>query len=419
MRSPQLIRELVQQLVLQDDSICLDQRRLLKSLLQGGRRSPEIVALHACVTYGVAKELSEQRGMPLNDMRKERFVRRLFEARGLRVALIHWAVEVWASAFDCVVEEHQPNISLTSVDTSKKNRKALPIRKPLRDPFRIKGHRKELRMLKYSPDGKWLASASYDRTIRIWDPKGQQKAILYGGHRERVRVIAYRPDGQQLVSGGDDCAARIWDMRTGKKGLRLLGHSAPIIDLQFTPSGKHLVSLGLDRKISVWRVESAEMEVEIGPFEEQPSGVCLDPLGNWMAVSFPNRVDLLNIETKERTASFQTKGSTPQVLASKRGLIIGDERGLRIVDPRSGTHQIQFKGHYKGITALALDPQEVSLVSAGQDQTLRVWEFENATLCWTFELRKQAQTIDVNFQGTIAVTFGEPYGFLFPMGRGV
>ena len=105
MRTPQFIQDLLQQLVLQDDSICLDQRRLLKSLLQKEKRTPEIVALHACVTYGIAKEISDQRGMPLNDMRKERFVRRLFEARGLRIQLIHWAVEVWAHVFDCVVEE--------------------------------------------------------------------------------------------------------------------------------------------------------------------------------------------------------------------------------------------------------------------------------------------------------------------------
>ena len=412
------IQESLCTLVEQDGEICLDQRKLLRLLMGTEEQRPFIVALHSCVTYGVAKEIAEQRGFPLNEMRKERFVRRLFEARGLRVQLLHWAVEVWAKAYGCTVEEHIPNISLHH-DSSRKKRKMMPIRKPLRDPLRIKGHRKELRMLRFSPDGKWLASASFDRTIRIWDSKGQQKAILYGGHRERVRVLAYRLDSQQLVSGGDDFAARIWDMRTGKKGLRLIGHSAPIIDMKFTPSGTHLVLLGLDKTISIWRVESAEKELVLGPFEEQPSGICLDPHGKWIGVTLPNRIELLDIHTRERTASFPTKGGQSQVLATRKGLVIGDERGLRIVDPRSGTHHVQFKGHYKGITSLAIDQEEVSLISAGSDQTLRVWEFDTAKLCWTFELRRKVTSIDVNFAGTIAVTFGEPYGFLFPMGRGV
>ena len=57
--------------------------------------------------------------------------------------------------------------------------------------------------------------------------------------------------------------------------------------------------------------------------EEQPSGVCLDPLGDWMAVSFPNRVDLLILKPKKRTASFRRREYSSGV--GFRGLIIGDE----------------------------------------------------------------------------------------------
>jgi WD40 repeat protein len=177
--------------------------------------------------------------------------------------------------------------------------------------------------------------------------------------------------------------------------------------------------MALDKCISIWRVESAEQILILGPFSEQPSAFCFDQNGKWIAVSLQDRVELWDISTQERSASFPGKGNNIQILACRRGLIIGDERGLRIIDPRSGTHQLQFKGHYKGISALALDQDEVSLISAGMDQTLRVWEFDSAKLCWTFELRRKVSSVDVNFAGTIAVTFGESFGFLFPMGRGV
>lgn len=407
-------------LVERDEELCLDQRKLLALLIEKfGERSPYIVALHACSTFGIAKEIAAQKGMPLNEMRKERFVRRLFEARGLNVELIHWSLETWAKAYHCPIDEYKQTVNGTGPVQSK-NKRVLPIRKPLQDPIHIKNHRKELVMMRFSPDGKWLASCSFDRTVRIWDAqKGLQKAVLYGGHRERVRGLAYRPDGQQLISVGDDFAARIWDMRTGKKGLRLLGHTAPVIRAEFTANGDFLILLSLDKTLTIWRVESAEMVMRMGPFTEQPHGFSLYPNGKLLAISLRNRIEVWDISTNDRSATFPSKGEDCQILASDRGLFIGDERGLRLIDSQSGTHQLQFKGHYQGITSLAIDPDCISLVSAGMDQTLRVWDLDTAKLSWTFELRRKVTSIDINFAGTLAVTFGEDFGLLFPMGRGV
>src|SRR5262249_21151782 len=69
----------------------------------------------------------------------------------------------------------------------------------------------------FSPDGKTLASASYDNTIRLWDPKTGKEIRRFVGHHHWIFSVAFSPDGKTLASGSNDLTARLWDVRTGKE----------------------------------------------------------------------------------------------------------------------------------------------------------------------------------------------------------
>ncbi len=65
----------------------------------------------------------------------------------------------------------------------------------------------------YSPEGKRLASASADGTVRVWDSESGQETLTLKGHAGQVYSVAFSPDGQRLASAGQDKTVKVWDAR--------------------------------------------------------------------------------------------------------------------------------------------------------------------------------------------------------------
>src|SRR5262245_61984647 len=85
--------------------------------------------------------------------------------------------------------------------------------------------------LAFSPDGKGLASASYDRTVRVWDVATGQERRHFLGHETGVSEVAFAPDGRSLVSMAADRTIRVWEVASGQQRLQVPqgrrgGHSA-------------------------------------------------------------------------------------------------------------------------------------------------------------------------------------------------
>lgn len=77
----------------------------------------------------------------------------------------------------------------------------------------LKAHARKVTSLTFSPNGRWLASASHDKTIRVWDATNGQLQQTLEGHTDGVTSVAFSPDGQQLASASNDNTVRLWDTR--------------------------------------------------------------------------------------------------------------------------------------------------------------------------------------------------------------
>jgi len=122
-------------------------------------------------------------------------------------------------------------------------------RKPV---CRMTGHQQLVNHVAFSPDGTKIASASFDKSVRIWNGRTGKYLATLRGHVGAVYQCHWSADSRYLVSGSKDSTVKIWKMRTMKLDRELPGHFDEVFATSWSPNGKKIVSGGRDRMLKIW-----------------------------------------------------------------------------------------------------------------------------------------------------------------------
>ncbi len=114
-------------------------------------------------------------------------------------------------------------------------------------------HSDFVQSLAWSPDGMRIASASNDKTVKLWDPQTGQTLLTYRGHTDAVKVVAWSPDGQYIASSGVDTTVQIWDPQTGKTIFTYKGHFGTVYGLAWSKASRYIASGDAHNLVQVWR----------------------------------------------------------------------------------------------------------------------------------------------------------------------
>ncbi|MDJ0647069.1 MAG: AAA-like domain-containing protein [Xenococcaceae cyanobacterium MO_188.B19] len=278
---------------------------------------------------------------------------------------------------------------------------------------RLSGHSEVVFGVDISPDGKLIATASSDRTVKLWKMDGSLLHTLEG-HQAAIWDVAFSPDSQLIATVSRDYTVKLWH-RDGRLLHTLEGHQDEVLGIAFSPNGQIIATASRDRTVKLWQRDGKLIDTLDGHNKSVWKAV-FSPDGQMIATGSEDKTvklwkindlgrfkleETLNSHTNEvRDIAFSSDGKTI--------VSVSHDQTAKLWQADSGKLLQTLEGHSSPIVAVVFHPDRQKFITASWDGKVKVWSLEGALLKTINIERRRIWDIDISPDGnTIASASGQ------------
>ncbi|GJD19179.1 WD-40 repeat-containing protein [Rivularia sp. IAM M-261] len=248
-----------------------------------------------------------------------------------------------------------------------------------REIYTLKGHTGYVTSVIFSPDGKTLASASQEKTVKLWDTNNHKEIYTLTGHTAPVTSVVFSPNGKTVASASQDRTVKLWDANNHKEIYTLTGHTAEVTSVIFSPNGRTVASASQDKTVKLWNTANGKEIYTLTGHTAEVTSVIFSPNGKTVASASQDKTVKLWDATNGTLIKTVTGHTAPvtSVTFSPNGKAVASASGngnLRIWDATSGRHINTIKAHTAEVASVIFSPDGKTLASASFDGTVKLWD---------------------------------------------
>jgi hypothetical protein len=256
----------------------------------------------------------------------------------------------------------------------------------------LSGHTNWVRSVAFSPNGQFLASGSWDTTIKLWDVAGGREVRTLTGHTDWVNSVAFSPNGQFLASGSWDTTIKLWEVASGREVRTLTGHTDWVLSVAFSPDGRLLASGSCGKfdshgnciqgEVKLWEVTSGREVRTLTGHTDWVNSVAFSPNGQFLASGSDDKtIKLWDVATGSLVRTLAGHSSiVTSVAFSPNGQFLASgswDTTIKLWKVTNGMEVRTLTGHTGWVLSVAFSPDGQLLASGSGDKTIKLWDISD------------------------------------------